>query len=194
MKLATLIPLCDALTRLLDPLVEVVVHDLTTNRIIHKSGALSKRQAGDPSLLSPDELEGDLSQIIYPKVGFDGRLIKSVSVPIENTWLICINCDVSVFSAMKKLSEPFLAMSALEGPKSLFKNDWQERLHRAIHDFVTSRHLSFAKLNQRQKKDIIKHLYDQGAFVEKNAADYVARALSVGRATVFNYLREWRTK
>ena len=32
------------------------------------------------------------------------------------------------------------------------------------------------------------------AFKEKNAADYVAKVLGLGRATVFKYLKEWRNQ
>ena len=33
---------------------------------------------------------------------------------------------------------------------------------------------------------------EQGAFKGKSAANYVAKVLSIGRATVFNYLKELR--
>jgi len=47
-------------------------------------------------------------------------------------------------------------------------------------------------LGNKQKKAMVKHLYDNGAFLEKNAADYIAKILNMGRVTVFNYLREWK--
>ncbi|WP_240782983.1 helix-turn-helix domain-containing protein [Escherichia sp. E1130] len=33
-------------------------------------------------------------------------------------------------------------------------------------------------------------LYHQGAFTVRNSADYIANVLSMGRATVYKYLRE----
>ncbi len=187
-------PLCDALVRLLRPLVEVVIHDLSTDKICYISGNLSERKIGDPSLLDQASIEDDLHSVIYPKLSFDGRLIKSVSVPVDDAWLICINCDVSIFNEMQKVSSLLVMPEFHEQPKSLFKNDWQERLHVAINGFINDQKWQFKDLNNSQKKDIIKHLFESGAFEEKNAANYVARALSVGRATVFNYLREWRKK
>jgi predicted transcriptional regulator YheO len=56
----------------------------------------------------------------------------------------------------------------------------------AINGFINERKWLFKELNNRQKKDIIRNLYESGAFVEKHATDYVARTLSLGRATVFN--------
>lgn len=194
MSLSNYLPLCDALVLLFRPLVEVVIHDLATDKICFINGNLSGRKIGDPSLLEREALEEELHRITYPKVNFDGRIIKSISVPIEKSWLICINCDVSIFNEMKKLGSLLVMRDCHEPPQSLFKNDWQERLHVAINGFITDKKWQFKELTNRQKKDLIRHLYENGAFLEKNAADYVARTLSLGRATVFNYLREWRKK
>lgn len=190
MDLSGYISLCDAFVLLMKPLVEVVIHDLKTNTICYVNGNLSKRKVGDFSLL--DDLETGLNKIVYPKLNFDGRLVKSISVPIRDTHLICINCDVSVFSQMQSLSEQFLAIHPK--PESLFKNDWQEKLHISVHNFLEQKSWSFDHLKGLQKKELIKHLFDLGAFNEKNAPDYVAKILSMGRATIFNYLKQWRTK
>ena len=186
------IPLCNALVTLLKPLVEVVIHDLQTNTICYIEGTLSKRKVGDPSLLNKQDLEEDLDKIVYPKLGFDGRLIKSISIPVEKRWLICINCDVSIFNQMQTISQAFLTVSQRSGPKSLFKNDWQEKVHQSIHLFMTRHNWSFEHLTGSQKKEVVHHLFVQGAFEEKNAASYIAKILSMGRATIFNYLNEWK--
>jgi hypothetical protein len=174
------------------PLIEVTIHDLALGKIYYINGNLSKRKVGDLSLLDPGEFEKNIDQIIYPKVNFDGRLIKSISVPVDNKWLICINADASVFSQMKNLGEMFLNTRKESQPESLFKNDWQEKLHVAIDNFLKDQGLKFDELNQFQKKNLIKHLFKLGAFAEKNAADYVANILGLGRATIFKYLKEWR--
>lgn len=160
--------------------------------ICYIRGNLSQRQIGDPSLLEPDELEEGIDKVVYPKINFDGRLIKSISVPIENQWLICINADVSIFNQMKSLGEIFLNAPQINKPESLFKNDWQEKLHKAIHTFLQKQDWKFELLNTRQKKAIVKHLFDCGAFEEKNAANYIAQVLHIGRATIFKYLKDWR--
>ena len=173
-------------------MIEVIVHDLVSGEIYYINGGLSKRKVGDLSLLEPSEFEKNIDQITYPKINFDGRLIKSISVPVDNKWLICINADASVFSQMKNLGEVFLNTIKESQPESLFKNDWQEKLHVAIHDFLKDQGLKFDELNQFQKKMLTKYLFELGAFAEKNAADYVANILGLGRATIFKYLKEWR--
>lgn len=177
---------------LLKPLVEIVIHDLSSGTIHYINGDLSKRKIGDPSLLEPEEFEENIDKIVYPKINFDGRLIKSISVPIHDNWLICINVDISLFNKMKDLGELLLNTQQMNPPDSLFKNDWQEKLHIGIHDFLQKNGWNFDLLTHQQKKETTKHLFDNGAFSEKNAADYIARVLQLGRATVFNYLKEWR--
>lgn len=186
------VPLCDALVLLLQPLVEIVIHDLASEKICYITGELSDRRVGDPSLLLQSDLEANIDQITYPKINFDGRLVKSISVPIEGNFLICINCDVSVFSQMQQLSQNLMASTQPDMPQSLFKNDWQEKLHHVIHTYLKEKTWQFDALSQKQKKEVVYYLYQQEAFKEKNAADYIASVLSLGRATIFNYLKSWR--
>jgi len=192
MNILHYIPICDSIVLLMQPLIEVIIHDLVSGKIYYINGNLSKRKVGDLSLLEPGEFEKNIDQIVYPKINFDGRLIKSVSLPVENKWLICINADASVFSQMKSLGEVFLNSMKENQPERLFKNDWQEKLHVAIHAFLKEQGFKFDELSHAQKKMLTNHLFKLGAFAEKNAADYVANILGLGRATIFKYLKEWR--
>ncbi len=189
--LSNYIPICDAIVRLMDPLVEIIIHDIAGDSITYINGKLSNRKIGDASLLDPEGLNS-IDQIVYPKVNFDGRLVKSVSVILEDKYLLCINCDISIFNKMQDLSSALLQMG--NQPQSLFTNDWQEKLHVSIHSYLQNHNLSFDHLSQNDKKTLTKHLFDLGAFHEKNAADYVAKVLGLGRATVFKYLKEWRNQ
>lgn len=190
MSLSNYISILNAIVQLMDPLMEIVIHDIAQNRIAYINGKLSKRKVGDASLLDPEDLT-NIDQIVYSKVNFDGRLVKSVSVILEDQYLLCINCDVSIFNKMQALSSAFLQMG--NQPQSLFVNDWQEKLHVSIHTYLQSNNLSFDNLSQNNKKALTKHLFGLGAFHEKNAADYVAKVLGLGRATIFKYLKEWRS-
>jgi predicted transcriptional regulator YheO len=192
MTITNYIPICDGIVLIMKPLVEVVIHDLTSDTICYINGNLSKRKIGDPSLLEIKDFEPDIDKIVYPKLSFDGRLIKSISIPVERKWLICINCDTSIFNQMKNLSEIFLNHDNINKPESLFKNDWQERLHVVIHNFLREKNWNFNDLNTPKNKELIKHLFDIGVFAEKNAANYVAQVLKLGRATIFKYLKELR--
>lgn len=185
--------ICDAIVLLMQPLVEIVIHDIADDKIIYVNGKLSGRKIGDPSLINKDELDG-IDKRIYQKINFDGRLVKSISLVLEYKWLLCINCDVSIFSKMQDLSHVILHSPVNSKPASLFANDWQDKLHFSIYSYLQNHGLSFDSLTQRNKKAVTKHLYDLGAFNEKKAANYVAKILSLGRATIFLYLKEWRGK
>jgi len=193
MILSTYIPICDAIVLLMDPLVEVVIHDIDKNSIAYINGALSGRKVGDPSLLDQEGVNS-VDCVVYPKINFDGRLVKSISVMLQAKYLLCINCDVSIFSKLQELSGTLLQKNMSNQPQSLFINDWQEKLHVSTHTYMHNHGLSFDRLTQSDKKALTRHLFELGAFSEKNAADYVAKVLNLGRATVFKYLKEWRNK
>ncbi len=183
--------------RLLAPLAEVVIHDIATNSICFIEGHLSNRKVGDPSFLDIDLkcLEQQIDQVVYPKVNFDGKLIKSVSLPIKDDdcilAIMCLNVDVSVFSQMQQLAQAFLLPSTKQ-PETLFKNDWQEKVHQSLYQWLNEHHLKIESLTNVQKKKVVQEMYTQGAFYEKKAADYIASILGLSRASVFNYLKKIR--
>lgn len=193
-KIDYIIDLSNAMVQLMHPLLEIVIHDLKSGTICYINGCLSKRIIGDPSLIDAKDIDEDINEIAYSKLSFDGRLIKSISVPIEEKWLVCINCDISIFNQMKDLGELFVKNLQQHKPESLFKNDWQEKLHLFIHSFINEKAWNFNELSNSQKKELIKHLFNNDAFNEKKAADYIAKTLKLGRATVFKYLKEWKNQ
>ena len=191
MTLDTLTTLCDAMVKLMHPLMEIVVHNRQTGRIAYLSGKRSPRQVGDESLLD-DVQPAHLNTLTYSKLNFDGRLVKSISIPIEDTWLVCLNADISVFNTLQQLSAQFLGPVDAQ-PDSLFKHDWQERLHQTLHHYLHQQGWSFPLLTMAQKKTVLAHLYQQGVFQQRHATNYVAQILGISRATVFNTIKSWRT-
>lgn len=200
MPIAPYTLIAQSLVRLMPLLSEVVIHDLSTNTIAFIEGGLSKRQVGDSSLLGlpSKSLKEDVREVVYTKLAPDGRLLRSISVPLDEhgklRWLMCINFDVSIFKDIHKLSELMLGVDAAAQPGVLFKNDWQEKVHVFIHAELARKDLKFNQLTLKQKKELVKALYDFGAFNEKHAADYIAEVLQLGRATIFNYLRSWKER
>ena len=60
MSIFPYLSLCNAMVSLMKPLVEIVVHDLDTNRIFYINGRLSKRKKGEKSHISKEEIEENL--------------------------------------------------------------------------------------------------------------------------------------
>lgn len=189
--LAHYIATADAITELFQPLAEVVIHDIAASKIIYIKGSLSKRAVGDPSLL--DETLDEIGLNAYSKINFDGRLIKSISIPIRDSgtikYLMCINYDISHFMKMHTLLEEVVSTPISRRPEQLFKKDWQNHINEFIANELDTMGLRFEQLSNKDKKQIVNRLFLSGAFSEKNAADYIAKIMNMSRATIFNYLR-----
>ncbi|MBM17851.1 MAG: hypothetical protein CL947_02135 [Epsilonproteobacteria bacterium] len=187
-----------SLVQLFQPLIEIVVHDLATKKIIFIDGFLSKRKKNDPSLIDEDiaNKAHNIDQIVYTKLNFDGRLIKSVSIPIKEknkiVGLWCFNYDVTHFKDFQQIAHIALQENVKRKPTVLFENDWQDKINQFIYNYLKEHNLQFNSLANKEKKEIIYSLYKKNAFREKNAADYIAKTMNISRSTVFNYLREWK--
>lgn len=191
-----------AIAQLLHPYAETVIHNLKTNKIVSIFNAFSKRKAGDDSLLDAEK-EFDLENEIlgpYEKINWDGRRLKSISSVIRDTkgqpiGLYCINLDVSVLMECQQFLQAFMQTEdLLPKPVVLFKNDWQERIHQFVHNYLREMHWNFRALTLEQKKILVMKLHQEGAFEAKNAAQYIAGILKVSRATIYNYLNQVTSK
>lgn len=190
------LPMAEGIQRLLHPHAEVVIHDTRKNQIAAIYHPLSKRRVGDPSLLSEDEELATLEDCVgpYEKTNWDGKKFKSVSSTIRDdqgkaVGMLCINLDISKFEKFHSLIGEFIGRDQLTPqPAPLFKDDWQERINNYVHTYLNKNHLTLETLSRTEKKLLIEHLQEIGAFTGKNAAHYIAQIIGVSRATVYNYL------
>ncbi len=189
------LPIAESIQRLLYPYAEVVIHSIPQNTIFAIFNPFSGRAIGDDSLLSHDELSALADSVgPYEKTNWDGRRLKSVSSVIRNNenepiGLMCINVDVSTLLCVnEKLIEFIFPKHSIEQPEPLFKDDWQERINVCVHQYLLKENLSLDTLKRNDKKILVEHLRDAGAFSGKNAAKYIANVLDISRATVYKYL------
>ena len=188
----------EAIVKLLYPYAEAVIHHLKTNKIVAIFNAFSKRKAGDDSLLDVEKEFNLENEILgpYEKINWDGRRLKSITSVIRDAkgkplGLCCINLDVSVLTECQQLLQAFMQTEHLTPqPAVLFKNDWQERIHQYVHNYLREMHWNFRTLTSEQKKIMVMKLHQEGAFEAKNAAQYIASILKVSRATIYNYLNQ----
>ena len=62
-----------------------MLHDLSTETVVHIANPFSHRELGEPSLLHEIDFRPDVSLIgPYEKVNFDGRRLKSVSAVLRD--------------------------------------------------------------------------------------------------------------
>lgn len=197
-ELTKMQPTAEAIARLLHPYAEVVIHDLTQNKVAAIFNNYSNRQVGDDSLLSNDEtFDMDVSILgPYEKINWNGKRLKSITSVIRDdkglaVGLLCINLDVSMLDEFKTLIQAFIGKEQLlPQPQVLFKEEWRERINQFIHQYSQQNNWHTPALTADQKKHLVERLHQEGAFAGKNAATYIAQVLKISRATVYNYLNE----
>ena len=202
--------MADGVAALMYPHAEVVIHDLQRQEIVYLANNYSNREIGSPSHMDEVEFtEGDRVLGPYRKVNWDGKVLKSISVVMRNSngqaeAMICINLDMSDMNRMHQvlgmmLAAPEEGHQLIEdnGEQSdkvaeIFRDDWHERINIFIQEWLQEKGLSLQALGRSDKRDLVLALETKGAFQGQGSANYVARCLGLGRATVYKYLKEQR--
>ena len=190
--------IADGIAALFFPSVEVVIHDVAAGTVAYIANNLSKRKPGDDAGLD-DMGEAPLAAVTgpYEKLNWDGKKMRSVTIATDDGttsgYLLCINLSTAVFEEARNALELFLSVTRLQSqPEQLFRDDWQENINTFLHEWIRRENTSLAALTREQKKALVQNLHREGAFRAKNSADYIAGVLSLGRTTVYKYLREIR--
>lgn len=186
---------------LLAPYGEVVLHDLSADRVVAVWNPVSGRTVGDASLL------GDLAELAelsaeravigpYLQTLPDGRPVTAVSSVVPDAdgvprGLLCITVDRAPLDRVAAFATSWL-MPRSEPPEPLFRHDWRERIGRRVGEFCAERGLSADRLDPADRRSLIAVLDGEGLFAVRRAADLVAGALGVSRATVYAQLKEIR--
>jgi D-arginine utilization repressor len=190
------IPICEALARLLAPHAEVVLHDLSSDRIHYIANCFSKRRAGQSSLTELADI--DFNQDVigpYAKTNWDGRRLKSVSAVIRDAGgtpigLMCINHDVEAFLGVLDQLITLVGTPVPMAPvTALFSSDWRERINEHVGAFLAEHNTTLAGLDVNDVNHLIARLDKAGVFEIRNATNYIAEVLSVSRATIYNRLK-----
>lgn len=192
------LPFAEAFSRLLHPFAEVVIHDISKDRIEAIYNPLSRREVGDSSYLDRIDFEKSKNVIgPYEKMNWDGRAMKSISIVLRNSsgkveGFLCINLDVSVFQTANQMLQIFLKnnLNVSEQSQRIFKDDLYEKINQYVQEYCCTHQVSVEALSRLNKQEIICSLAQDGAFQGKNAANYIGRVLGISRATVYNYLKE----
>jgi predicted transcriptional regulator YheO len=187
-----------AISTLLYPHAEVVLHDLETGLIAGIWNAFSGRKAGMESLVENELSEAGEAGVYgpYEKTGEDGRRLKSVTAVLQDDHgqalgLLCINMDVSHFEAAARLLSAFTGVAAPR-PPSLFAGDWREEINTALHDWLRTRGLALTALKKGDRVALVAALDERGLFQTRNAVDHLASLIGASRASIYNYLADAR--
>lgn len=197
-QIMLLAPICRAIVRLMPGQVEVVLHDLVTNRIALIENSFSPREAGDDSLSElgdfQSELKDDDTIGPYMKSNSDGARLRSVSALIRDEQgtpvaLFCINMRVEAMEMARDILAAFTQVEA--APTSeLLRNDWREVTNAIIAATLKELKLSFNQLKKPEREIIVERLISADIFTARGAVDYVAEALGVSRATLYTLIKQ----
>jgi len=199
--LSKYIPVADAVARLFHPNAEVVLHELSTDRVYHVTNPFSGRKAGDASLLklSTEDLKREADIIgPYEKAGDKGQTIRSITAVLRDgngqaQGLMCINLDYSGYEPALDLLEALIRPRTHQPhPEILFRNDWRDQIKLEIRDFLNENQLSLTRLNKAERRQLMSRLDDKGLFYAKKSIEQVAAILGVSRATSYNDLQAIR--
>ncbi|WLG92442.1 helix-turn-helix transcriptional regulator [Pseudomonas cucumis] len=192
--------IADGIALLYFPHAEVIIHDIKTQTIVHIANNISKRKLGDDSAL--DQLPGDFEIVSnlgpYEKLNWNGQKIRSITSVLRNDddepeALLCINMNFTVLEmAREALNNFFEPSRLLPQPDALFRDDWQERINTFLHAWLKEHNLSLPGLTRNDKRLLVEAFYAEGAFEGRSASDYIANVLSMGRATVYKYVKRLR--
>ncbi|WP_027722241.1 helix-turn-helix transcriptional regulator [Maridesulfovibrio zosterae] len=192
------IPVVNAISALLHPHAEVVIHDLENGKIFFISNSFSRRKSGDPSMLGNhySSVGEDLVYHPFSKTGNKGETIRSVSAVLKtpeglHRGLLCINMDVSKFEKARELIGTILG--GMDSPKiesELFDYDWQEQMNLLFKEFLVEKNIGPEAMNRNDRKDFVHRMKEKGLLQARKSISFLADILNVTKATVYNYLNE----
>lgn len=196
-------PICSAITKLLPGLVEVVLHDLGSGQIAHIENSFSPRVAGDASLVETkdykSETNSDKTVGPYSKSNSDGARLKSVSAVLQaadgrDIGLLCINMRIDAFDSAQAVLTAIAGLSDNSPVSGLVKNDWREIANAVIAAQIKTLGISVARARRDDRLAIVNALSRAAVFEARGAIDYVASALGISRAGLYDLLKTLREK
>ncbi len=191
-------PICRAIAALLPGQVEVVLHDLTTNRIIHIENGFSPRKAGDDSLTDitsyQSELQPDDTIGPYLKSNSDGARLRTVSALLRNeqgepTGLLCLNLRLKELEIARDILAAFTDLET-DNPSTMVRNDWRETANKIIATCLKELKITANQIRRPERLFIVTHLLQADIFSARNSSDYVSEALGISRAGLYDLIKE----
>ncbi|MEU1619240.1 PAS domain-containing protein [Streptomyces sp. NPDC005722] len=194
-------PVCQAVALLLSPYAEVVLHDVADDRVLGIWNPMTRRTAGDPSLLGElDGLDPSGHDVYgpYEKLLGDGRRLSSVSAVLrdaggEPSAVLCVNLDRTPLEQAASVLAAFGAPT-VPRPEPLFEQDWTEHVQRTVGTYTRDRGCPVERLGREDRLAILEELDRAGVFAMRRAVPVVAGALQASRSTVYALLADLKAQ
>lgn len=207
------IPIAEFISSILGDNCEVVIHDVTSpnNSIIFiKNGHLSGRKLGGPltdlvlSIIQNKSYKNKSFVSNYKAIG-NFKTFRSASYFIKNDneeiiGVLCINIDIEPYDKVKQLMDSltFISADSINDMKKTldtqeqFYDNVDDLLYMMIQKTISKTNVPPDRMSSDEKINIVKELYNEGAFNLKGAVFEIAKALQVSEPTVYRYLNKYK--
>jgi len=187
----------EAIAALFHPLVEVVLHDLRSRRIVRIWNCRSDRQAGDLSRLNRPEDQFSEAQAIlgpYEKALPSQGRTKSITAGLRDAdhkliGLLCINLDVTLIDQASAMLTSF-ASAQMKRPEPIYRNDLQLHISYLVRDFSVRVNKPIDHLTKEERVELVGSVAGAGLFQARKSVEILAKAMQISRASVYNLLAE----
>lgn len=192
---------CDAIVAMMGPQCEAIIHDFSDveHSIVYLAGNVTGRSLGGSvtdlllSMMSSNpEQSGPLT---YFARSPQGNRMKCVSTFIrsestgEIVGALCINFDIEALLASNSIMESLVSFGDPGPYEERFDINPEEIVGLKIQEAASVLGLNLDNLGSDGRAEIVQALNQGGVFAFKSAHSIVADALSVSRATIYNYLK-----
>ena len=104
--------------------------------------------------------------------------------------MLCINFETSQLTHATEAIRQLVSTATATKMTEHFVENWQDKINEFTRNYLTERGASLRQLASHEKRELVWALKQNGAFKQKRAAEYVASALKISRATVYGYLKK----
>lgn len=187
---------------------EVAIHDFSQlpHSLVHIEGNVTQRTPGAPITdLVVRALRRDGDQIEdfynYKTVTKGGRSLKSSTMFIRNgkgqvVGTFCVNFDITGLLNTASSIENFVQPTDLKenSHRETFASSLNETIESLMDETVKAMGRMPVAMSREEKIELVENLEFKGAFLLRGAVEFVAKAMGVSKYTVYNYLKEVRSK
>ncbi len=193
--------MAEAIVAVVGPHCEVVVHDFSDleHSAVAIAGNVTGRKSGAPI---PDldfiskELDSKTPDQLNYRIKINSKEFQSSTVWVRDSkgkpvGAVCINVDYSSLINAGKLID-HLTGPARQTPSLVVKNtlakDLDELIEHALIEFMERRGIEgISDMTQADRLELMTEMDEHGLFQLRGAAQCIATALGVSRASIYNY-------
>lgn len=207
------VPVAEFISSILGDNCEVVIHDVTSpnNSIIFiRNGHLSGRKLGGPltdlvlNIIQNKSYKSKNFVSNYKAIG-NFKTFRSASYFIKNDseeiiGVLCVNIDTEPYDKVRQLMDSlsFISTNSINDIKKTldtqeqFYDNVDDLLYMMIQKTISKTNVPPDRMSSDEKINIVKELYNEGAFNLKGSVFEIAKALQVSEPTVYRYLNKYK--